>query len=116
MSEPVLSLRSASLSLQGNAGLVRILDAITLDVHRGETIGLVGPSGSGKSSLLMLMGGLERATSGEVRALGHDLSAMNEFGDVLTRIAGEPMEQLFRRKIGRASCRKECRSRWSPYH
>lgn len=93
MSEPVLSLRSASLSLQGNAGLVRILDAITLDVHRGETIGLVGPSGSGKSSLLMLMGGLERATSGEVRALGHDLSAMNE--DALARLRRDHFGVVF---------------------
>ena len=78
MTDPVLSLKDATLSLQGNAGLVRILHGITLDVQRGETVGLVGPSGSGKSSLLMLMGGLERASSGEVRALGQDLSAMNE--------------------------------------
>ena len=80
MSDPVLSLQAASLSLQGNAGLVRILDAITLDVHRSETLGLVGPSGSGKSSLLMLMGGLEQATAGRVMALGHDLTAMSEDG------------------------------------
>jgi len=78
MTDPVLSLKDATLSLQGNAGLVRILHGITLDVQKGETVGLVGPSGSGKSSLLMLMGGLERASSGQVHALGHDLSAMNE--------------------------------------
>ncbi len=78
MTDPVLSLKDATLSLQGNAGLVRILHGITLDVQKGETVGLVGPSGSGKSSLLMLMGGLERASAGQVQALGHDLSAMNE--------------------------------------
>ena len=78
MTTPVLSLKDATLSLQGNAGLVRILHGITLDVQKGETVGLVGPSGSGKSSLLMLMGGLERASAGQVQALGHDLSAMNE--------------------------------------
>lgn len=78
MTDPVLSLKDATLSLQGNEGLVRILHGITLDVQKGETVGLVGPSGSGKSSLLMLMGGLERASSGQVHALGHDLSAMNE--------------------------------------
>ncbi len=84
MTSPILSLTDATLSLQGNAGLVQILHGISLDVHRGETLGLIGPSGSGKSSLLMLMGGLERATSGKVMALGQDLSAMNE--DQLARL------------------------------
>ena len=64
MASPLLTLVGASLTLTGNAGPVEILHGINLDVHRGETVGLVGPSGSGKSSLLMLMGGLERATSG----------------------------------------------------
>ena len=84
MAEPILSLSGAALSLTGNAGLVEILKGITLDVHRGTSLGLVGPSGSGKSSLLMLMGGLERATSGTVTALGHDLSALSE--DQLARL------------------------------
>lgn len=84
MSDPILSLSGATLSLTGNAGLVEILKGITLDVHRGESVGLVGPSGSGKSSLLMLMGGLERATTGQVSAMGKDLSAMSE--DQLARL------------------------------
>lgn len=78
MSSPVLSLSNAALSLEGNAGPVRILDAITLEVHRGESLAMVGPSGSGKSSLLMLMGGLEQATYGEVSALGQNLNTMTE--------------------------------------
>ena len=80
MAETVLALKDARLTLAGNAGPVEILKGITLDVPRGQTLGLVGPSGSGKSSLLMLMGGLERASSGSVQALGHDLTAMNEDG------------------------------------
>jgi putative ABC transport system ATP-binding protein len=78
MSDPVLSLKKTALSLDGNAGRVNILHGITLDIAKGETVGLVGPSGSGKSSLLMIMGGLERATSGSVNALGHDLTTMSE--------------------------------------
>ncbi|MBC7479129.1 MAG: ABC transporter ATP-binding protein [Pseudorhodobacter sp.] len=80
MAETVLALRAARLVLAGNAGPVEILKDITLDVARGETLGLVGPSGSGKSSLLMLMGGLERASGGTVTALGQDLTSLNEDG------------------------------------
>ena len=83
MADPVIRLRDARLTLQGNAGPVPVLHGITLDVSRHETVGLVGPSGSGKSSLLMLMGGLERATGGQVHALGQDLTAMDE--DALAR-------------------------------
>ncbi len=80
MSEPVLKLKDVGLTLQGNAGPVDILRDISLLVPKGETLGLVGPSGSGKSSLLMLMGGLERATCGQISAFGQDLTALNEDG------------------------------------
>lgn len=93
MSSPVLSLQDASLSLKGNAGPVRILDAISLDVHRQETVGLIGPSGSGKSSLLMLMGGLEQATGGKITALGHDLTTMTE--DQLARLRRDHFGVVF---------------------
>jgi putative ABC transport system ATP-binding protein len=93
MSDPVLSLTDTRLSLDGNAGRVDILHGITLQVAKGETVGLTGPSGSGKSSLLMLMGGLERATGGEVRALGQDLTAMNE--DQLARFRRDNMGVVF---------------------
>lgn len=93
MTTPVLSLKNASLSLDGNAGRVDILHGINLDIETAETVGLVGPSGSGKSSLLMLMGGLEQATSGTIHALGHDLTAMNE--DALARFRREHMGVVF---------------------
>ena len=93
MSDPVLSLKNAALSLDGNAGRVDILHGITLDVARGETVGLVGPSGSGKSSLLMLMGGLEQATGGSVMALGRDLTALDE--DALARFRRDHMGVVF---------------------
>ncbi|QCP88143.1 ATP-binding cassette domain-containing protein [Cereibacter sphaeroides] len=93
MSETILALRDARLTLAGNAGPVEILKGISLDVRRGETLGLVGPSGSGKSSLLMLMGGLERATDGTVTALGQDLTAMDE--DQLARFRRGNMGVVF---------------------
>ncbi len=86
-------MRDARLSLTGNAGQVDILRGITMDVAQGETLGLVGPSGSGKSSLLMLMGGLERATGGSVTALGRDLTRLNE--DALARFRREHMGVVF---------------------
>ncbi|SEN94127.1 putative ABC transport system ATP-binding protein [Gemmobacter aquatilis] len=93
MGDPILALDKAQLTLAGNAGPVEILRGITLTVERGETVGLVGPSGSGKSSLLMLMGGLERATGGQVRALGQDLGAMGE--DALARFRRGNMGVVF---------------------
>ena len=93
MTDPVLSLHDAELTLSGNAGPVEILHGITLDVTPGETLGLIGPSGSGKSSLLMLMGGLERATGGTVMALGHDLTALDE--DALARFRRDNMGVVF---------------------
>ena len=93
MTDPILSLRDVRLTLAGNAGPVEILSGITLDVGAGETLGLVGPSGSGKSSLLMLMGGLERATGGTIRAAGADLSALGE--DALARFRRHNMGVVF---------------------
>lgn len=93
MGQAILALNAATLTLAGNAGPVEILKGIDLDVAAGETLGLIGPSGSGKSSLLMLMGGLERATSGSVRALDADLTAMDE--DQLARFRRANMGVVF---------------------
>ena len=93
MADPILSLCDAALSLEGNAGLVDILHGVTLSIDKGETVGLVGPSGSGKSSLLMLLGGLERATGGQVLALGQDLTTMSE--DQLARFRRQHMGVVF---------------------
>ena len=93
MTDPILSLKDLTFTLDGNAGKVNILKGISLDVAKGETLGLIGPSRSGKSSLLMLMGGLDTATSGTVTALGHDLTAMGE--DALARFRLEHMGVVF---------------------
>ena len=78
MQKPSVLLENVSLSLDGNAGIVDILKDISIDIQEGESIGIIGPSGSGKSSLLMLMGGLERISNGKINLLGQNLSEMNE--------------------------------------
>lgn len=93
MTETVLSLRDVGLTLEGGAGPVVILRGISLNINRSESIGLIGPSGSGKSSLLMLMGGLEQASTGEVCVLGQDLGAMTE--DALARFRRGTMGIVF---------------------
>ena len=78
MQRPSILIENVSLSLDGNAGVVDILKDISIDIQEGESIGIIGPSGSGKSSLLMLMGGLERISNGSIKMLGQNLSEMNE--------------------------------------
>jgi len=81
---PVTSLTSAirarnlTLSLGSNAAPVEILKGIDLDIEAGEVVALLGPSGSGKSSLMAVLTGLERASSGTLEVAGADFAAMGE--------------------------------------
>ena len=93
MTSPIVSLENVGLTLRSGAGEVEILTGISLDVTEGETLALVGPSGSGKSSLLMLIGGLERASTGRVTTLGQELGTLSE--DALARLRRGHMGVVF---------------------
>ncbi|MEV0071635.1 ABC transporter ATP-binding protein [Amycolatopsis sp. NPDC050768] len=72
---PVLAVRHAVLAYPGG---VRALDDVSLTVDEGDFVGVVGPSGSGKSSLLNIMGTLDRPTAGTVELSGHDVTTLSD--------------------------------------
>ncbi len=73
-----LVLDAVALTLPSSAGPVNILRGVDLVVNAGERVAVVGPSGSGKSSLIAVGAGLEEPTAGTVRLFGQDLSKLNE--------------------------------------
>jgi len=79
----LISLEDVSLTLSSGAGPVNILKHIGFSIMKGESVGIVGPSGSGKSSLMSLMTGLEQATEGSVTVDGLRLESADE--DTLAR-------------------------------
>ncbi len=75
-----ISARNLTLTLGSQAAPVTILRGIDLDIARGEVVALLGPSGSGKSSLMAVLSGLERASGGSVMVAGADFAALSEDG------------------------------------
>jgi putative ABC transport system ATP-binding protein len=84
---------SAVTKLYSGKREVAALQAVDLEIARGEMVSIVGPSGSGKSTLLNLIGGLDRATSGDIRIDGQSLSALSD--DDLTRLRRDKIGFIF---------------------
>lgn len=80
MNDPssVLECRDLTRTFVDGKLSVKVLNGITLRIGRGERVAIVGSSGSGKSTLLHCLGGLDRATGGQILVDGQDLERMNE--------------------------------------
>ena len=93
MTDTIVRLHDIELTLTGAAGEVDILRGISLEVQRGRHVAVVGPSGSGKSSLLAVTAGLERPSGGRVEIAGQDLGRLDE--DALARFRGRHVGIVF---------------------
>lgn len=80
-----MNARNVTLTLGKEDARVDILRGVNLTVTAGETIALLGASGSGKSSLMAVLAGLERASGGSIEIAGADFGALDEDGLALAR-------------------------------
>jgi lipoprotein-releasing system ATP-binding protein len=87
MSEAVLTIRGLERAYDTAAGPLPVLRGVDLDVAPGEIVGLIGPSGSGKSSLLHAAGLLEHPNAGRITVLGRDCSNLSERVRTRVRLA-----------------------------
>ncbi len=76
--EPAIAAEQLTLTLGSGESPVTILRGIDLTVPHGQTLALLGPSGSGKSSLMAVLSGLERASGGKLTVAGQDFAALDE--------------------------------------
>src|SRR5437868_951989 len=94
MSIEIINVRKTyPASQRGQAGEIRALDGVSLSVRRGEWLAIMGPSGSGKSSLVNLIGCLDRPSSGDIFIDGSDLGELS--GSELNRFRAEKIGFVF---------------------
>ena len=75
--DSLLKLKNVNLKYQTGNDTIRVLKNVNLETNKNESISIVGESGSGKTSLIMLAGGLEKATSGKIFFENQEISKMN---------------------------------------
>ncbi|RME30990.1 MAG: ABC transporter ATP-binding protein [Candidatus Zixiibacteriota bacterium] len=76
--QPILSAIDLHREFPTTEGMLSVLKGVTLSIERGDMIAVTGPSGVGKSTLLHLLGGLDRPTQGEVYLGGESLAGKSE--------------------------------------
>ena len=74
----LIKLSNVSLTLKSDAGKINVLKNVNLDIPYGQTVSIVGPSGAGKTSLIMLISGLEKPSSGDIEVSNHKISDLSE--------------------------------------
>ena len=133
--EPLLAIRDLKVHFDlhtGQKGVVKAVDGVTIDIYRGETLGLVGESGCGKSTLGRAILRLTEPTSGQVLYRNQDLAHLSKremrehrrhlqiiFQDpyaslnprmTVGQIVGEPLETSNSQRAGKRT--SECRNFW----
>ncbi len=94
---PAISFKSVSKTYptkRGQSGAaVKALDDVSFDIHQGEFFGLLGPNGAGKTSLISILAGLSRASSGQVTVQGHDV--LSDYAAARRTLGVVPQELVF---------------------
>jgi ABC-2 type transport system ATP-binding protein len=94
---PAISFQSVSKTYptkRGQSGAsVKALDDVSFDIQQGEFFGLLGPNGAGKTSLISILAGLSRASSGSVTVHGHDV--VNDYAATRRTLGVVPQELVF---------------------
>lgn len=78
MTQPLITVSALQKYYEMGGTIVRALDGVDIEIPQGTFTVVMGPSGSGKSSLLYLLGGLDRPTSGEITINGERIDQMDE--------------------------------------
>ena len=92
-SVPLITLDDVKLDLESGAGKVNILKGISLKICAGDSVSIVGPSGAGKTSLLMVIAGIEAISSGKILVSNNDLTNLSE--DQLARFRRDNVGIVF---------------------
>lgn len=91
--QPIIQLKDVVKTFPVGDGEVTVLHGVTTDIHEGEFVSIVGPSGNGKSTLLNMVTGIDRPTAGEVIVTGQPVHSMSE--NALAKWRGQHVGIIF---------------------